>query len=806
MNTIFYYKFIGLFYEKSEDNVLLFKTNFSLIRFSKMDQLLNKLTEKIRSSNIDINNTNPLFFRVKNEAERQRFEDIIDNNPSIELHDGIHQQLIELLAIRNIDQNKNLPVLEKFVEKHLNGTPHEEYGVWVYYSWLNKAVHLLDKDEFIEVRTNRNQHKITKEETSDLSSKRIGIIGLSVGQSIASTLVLERCCGEIRLADFDDLELSNLNRIKTGVYNLGIKKIVQIAREIAELDPFIKIVCFEDGITENNIDDFLNKNGKLDLLIEECDGLDIKILSRIKAKQYGIPVVMETNDRGMIDIERYDLNPDAPLLHGILEGISWENLKQLTTEQKIPVMMKLVGFNTVSPRGKLTLLELGQSLSTWPQLASNVVLGAGITTDVARRILLNHLSVSGRFYIDTESIIADKEPKIPSYVHPLLNKMSANDMKTIADNIVVTHAENQFQPSLNIIEKIVTDAGMAPSSGNDQPWQFLYHNGKLFLFYEKERSYSFGNYKDRAAYISLGATIENAVLSAHFQNLEVSVTLFPESNEKDCIAVFVFTSSPEVSSEKHENDVLYNFIEKRYTSRKIAANEVASQTVLEQLTLAAESIPSAKAFFVTDKSSLQTLGAIISESDRIRLMHPRGNYEFFNREMRWTAAEAEKTRSGMDASALEFTPQIMMALQLLRDDSIMNVLRSINGLQGFKGTSIPNAVNAAAMGFITMPSFDAIDFINGGRSVQRQWLKATELGYVLQPLMMPLYLFYRNVFGAGEDLGIPVNKEVHDLRRRFLQIFPGSNERGEIWLFRIAKAQEAEKRSLRLPLSEILFT
>ena len=124
------------------------------------------------------------------------------------------------------------------------------------------------------------------------------MVGLSVGQSIAMTLVLERDCGEINIADFDTIELSNLNRIKTGIYNLGLKKSVQAAREIAELDPYIKVVCYEEGITENNVDDFLTKNGKLDLLIEECDSLDIKILSRIKAKQYGIPVLMETNERG----------------------------------------------------------------------------------------------------------------------------------------------------------------------------------------------------------------------------------------------------------------------------------------------------------------------------------------------------------------------------------------------------------------------------------------------------------------------------------------------------------------------------
>ena len=770
-----------------------------------MDQFIKKLAAKIKNSNPDKTTTEPLLLRLSQVVDKQRFENIITHNPSIHLCDFLHQQLIELIAIRNIPQGKNLPLIETLILEHLDGKNEEEYGVWVYYPWLNKAVHILDEEEFIEVRTNRNQHKITKNELSLLRTKRIGIIGLSVGQSIASTLILERCCGEIRLADFDDIELSNLNRIKTGLYNLNTKKTVQIARDIAELDPFLKIICFDDGITEDNIDDFLKKDGQLDLLVEECDGLDIKILARIKAKEYGIPVVMETNDRGMIDIERYDLNPDYPLLHNILEGLPWENLKHLSTEQKVPVMMKLVGFNTVSPRGKLTLLELGQSISTWPQLASNVVTGAGVVTDVARRILLNKLYVSGRFYVDVESIIKNTEPSVITYTHPELHQLTADEMKTIADKILATHLDNHLYPSVDSIKKIVTDAGMAPSSGNDQPWQFLFRKGKLFLFHEAARSYSFGNYKNRASYISLGAAIENAVLSAHHQKLEVNVQLFPEDVTDNCIAVFTFLTSDEANSEKHEDDLLYDFIDKRYTSRKIIANEAAPDCVLKQLVSSTESISSAKAYFITDKKALQTLGTIISEGDRIRLMHPQGNYEFFNREMRWTEQEAELTRSGMDATALEFQPQVMMALQLLKDDNITNVLRDINGLQAFKGTSIPNTINAAAMGLITMPSFSPVDFVNGGRAVQKQWLKATQLGYAYQPLMMPLYLFYRTVFGDGEDLTLNTFNEVNDLRKRFLQIFPGNNMRGEIWLFRIFKAENTEKRSLRLHTNDILF-
>jgi len=397
------------------------------------NQLVKDIAYRINRNNELQFVTKPEIYRLSSKDDINGFKTLLEQNPQLEVCDTLYQQLKELIKIKYLSKANSPQEIEDLVTTHLNNVPLEEYGVWVYYPWLNKVVHTLDEEEFIQVRTNRNQHKITWSELFLLRSKKIGIVGLSVGQTIAFTIVLERCCGEIRLADFDDIELSNLNRLKTGLHNLGMQKIVQVAREIAELDPFIKVICYNQGITENNIDDFLLKDGKLDLLIEECDGLDIKIVSRIKAKQYGIPVVMETNDRGMVDIERYDLDPSYPMLHNIVGDVVVEQLKNLTTEQKVPLMMKLVGFNTVSPRGKATLIELGQTLSTWPQLASSVVLGGGVVTDVARRILLNQLSVSGRFYVDVERIINNPKSAAPAYAKPTIAALTVSVMEQIAD-------------------------------------------------------------------------------------------------------------------------------------------------------------------------------------------------------------------------------------------------------------------------------------------------------------------------------------------------------------------------------------
>lgn len=350
----------------------------------------------------------PLFFRLSNASDKKRLEVLFDEVPNIDVFDEILGQVEEFVKTQNPKTVFNKTLLTETAKKHIGNTPHEEYGVWVYYPWLKRLVHILDEKEFVTVRTNRNQYKITPQEADLLSKKTIGIIGLSVGQSIALTIAMERTCGELRIADYDILELSNLNRIRTGIFNLGIAKTVAVAREIVEIDPFFKVTCFHDGITEDNIDDFITKGGKLDVLVDECDGLSIKILCRQKAKEYGIPVVMDTSDRGMIDVERFDLEPTRPIFHGLLDHLDIRKVKEAkTNEEKIPYVLSIVG-TEISPRLKKSLVEIGKTITTWPQLASSVVLGGGLGTDVCRRILLDQYHDSGRYFVDVEELIGDK--------------------------------------------------------------------------------------------------------------------------------------------------------------------------------------------------------------------------------------------------------------------------------------------------------------------------------------------------------------------------------------------------------------
>ncbi|MFC5282740.1 ThiF family adenylyltransferase [Pedobacter alpinus] len=350
----------------------------------------------------------PVFFNLQKSIDKQELKKLLEQEKNLCIHDEIYSQLEELIKCKNPSVKLSKEEVKSFIEAHLNGTELDNYGVWVYYPWSNKLVHLLNKDEFIEVRTNRNRNKITREEQAELQSKIIGVVGLSVGQSIALTLAMERTCSELRLADFDTAELSNLNRIRTGVHNLGISKTVLAAREIAEIDPFLKVKIYPEGLTNQNLDDFFLEDGKLDLFIEVCDSLEIKIDSRMKARELKLPVVMDTNDRGMLDIERFDLEPERNIFHGYLDHLMVNNGITVTPANRTEILMSILSFDKLSERMQFSMAQIGKSINTWPQLASSVVLGGAITTDICRRILLNEHKDSGRYYVDLDYIFNNK--------------------------------------------------------------------------------------------------------------------------------------------------------------------------------------------------------------------------------------------------------------------------------------------------------------------------------------------------------------------------------------------------------------
>jgi len=760
----------------------------------------------LRDKNNALNSVHkPEFYRLKNETDKKRFNTLISSS-EVFLFDELYGQLKELIKSRNPTIKIKQEDYPKLIEQHLDGCPLDEYGVWVYYPWSARLVHILDEQEYIDLRTSANRNKITYAERDVLATKKVGVIGLSVGQSVSVTLALERGCGELRLADFDTLELNNLNRIRTGVHNLGLYKAYSVAREIAEIDPFLKVVCFTEGITNENIHDFFTKGGKLSAVIDECDGLDVKILCRVKAKEYNVPLLMETSDKGTLDVERYDLEPNRPIMHGWLDHLALDLkfLKALkTSEEKIPYILPMLGVDTISTRLKASMVEVENTITTWPQLASAVTLGGAIATDTCRRIFLDQFTESGRYFVDFEGLIPDKRPKktfVPPTAPPPLTD---GDMKEMAKRFFTLSAPAEITVKKEDINTLVDAAILAPTAGNNQPWKWLYESGYLFLFHDKNRSFSFGDFEDIASFAGLGGALENLELQAYEKNIGLTLHTFPLPDTKRMVAAIQFTGNP-VSNGLYRPKMLVKHINDRCTNRNIGPRVPIDAHVYDELTKAVRSVPGAELIIKNSDSDLAELSDIMGAADRLRLLHSEGHYEFYNKELRWDAEQSRKTADGIDIAAIDITPLEKVGIKMVSDPAVAQLLVDWNA--GATLTKLTNkSIDAAsAVGLITMPEFTSLDYLMGGRAMERLWLTATDLGISTQPMVSTILYFA--CLNQGKGAGMPdfLIKDFTGLYTRFEKLFPGTVGKGQICLFRLFVADPPEIKSFRKPAGQVL--
>jgi len=246
---------------------------------------------------------------------------------------------------------------------------------WAHYPWRRSVVHVLGPESFRLARLDRNRNKIEPDEQDRLCRLKVGIVGLSVGHAIAHVLALEGLCGELRLADFDTIEVPNLNRLPVTVLDLGLNKAVAAARRIAELDPYLPVAIFPEGVCHDNIDAFMDG---LDVVVEECDSLDVKLLVREAARERAVPVLMVTSDRGLFDVERFDLEPERPPFHGLLGDVTLSiNASGLVEGLVADSTFFRVDSAQLSPLGIQIVDTSGRVLSTY----ANSVDVAGYTDD-----------------------------------------------------------------------------------------------------------------------------------------------------------------------------------------------------------------------------------------------------------------------------------------------------------------------------------------------------------------------------------------------------------------------------------------
>ena len=128
-----------------------------------------------------------------------------------------------------------------------------------------------DKSEINNVLSMRH----TKEVFEKLKNARVAVAGLGgLGSNIV--LMLARAgVGTLHLIDFDEVDLSNLNRQQYFISHLGMYKTDAIKDEISRINPYINVITDCVKVTDDNIDSLFKDDS---VICEAFDNPDCKAM------------------------------------------------------------------------------------------------------------------------------------------------------------------------------------------------------------------------------------------------------------------------------------------------------------------------------------------------------------------------------------------------------------------------------------------------------------------------------------------------------------------------------------------------
>jgi molybdopterin/thiamine biosynthesis adenylyltransferase len=639
-----------------------------------------------------------------------------------------------------------------------------EPGRWAYYPWRRAVVAVLGPRGFRTVRLDRNRNNITAEEQDRLGTLHIGVAGLSVGHVIAHTLVAQGMCGGLRLADFDHLELSNLNRVPATVFDIGVNKAYVAARRVAELDPYLSVEVFDEGLTFDTVDEFLDG---LDILVEECDSLDMKAVLREGARARRIPVVMATADRGLVDVERFDQEPDRPILHGLLGQLDIDLLPGMSSREKVRHILRHLEAERLSPRTAASLVEIDRSLSTWPQLASDVVLGASVLAEAVRRIGLGEELRSGRTRIDVGwSISQLHEPDMAQHRPP--------------------PAERRVSRALPGIPGLIAAAAIrAPSGGNVQPW--LVQAGTTDITIDLAvQHHSTMDVGFRGSAVALGAAVLNARIAAAAHHTLGPVDLTEHADGAPLRAILNLSEGTDPNL--HD---LYQPMLARETNRHHGKPTPIDTDTVDALNAAAQS-EGARLQLITDRDEIAHAATILAAADRIRYLTPRLHEDMIS-ELRWPGDP--DTDTGIDVRSLELGDGELAVLDILRRPDVMAYLAQWKAGSALGEDTRDRILASSALAVITVPGKTLRDYAKGGSAVELVWIIAQQRGLSVQPVS-PVFLYAQSRADLDE-LSRPFAEELRQLQSDLRRLAGTPTDASIVLVLRFAVGPPASVQSRR---------
>jgi hypothetical protein len=306
----------------------------------------------------------------------------------------------------------------------------------------------------------------------------------------------------------------------------------------------------------------------------------------------------------------------------------------------------------------------------------------------------------------------------------------------------------------------------------------------------------------RYAYLGLGACLENMILHGAQLGLDLRYDFTPNSDHPQLIAALEIRTRQENPAPSDETLRLVEQIPLRCTNRKnseVLALSAQETRVLEHA-IKEESLGT-QLTIVQDRERIDKIAALCGKAERIRFLNVTCHHDMFVREMRWNQREVESTRDGIDVDTLELSLTDRTGLRVAADPKAMSMLRFWGTGRAMEKMAAKGVRASSAIAIVSIPDYNIVSTFNGGRSTQRFWLRASELGILAHPVGAPIFM---GIHGLWDNVGIlspEEHKEASEILEEFKTIV-GTGDSAPFFMLRLGKAAQPTARSLRLPVEK----
>ena len=298
------------------------------------------------------------------------------------------------------------------------------YGVYAYYHGRNELVRYCDPFWHRVVATassskllaDPGQTQTWRALREVLETTTVAVAGGSVGNNVLHSVVMDLRPRAIKIADKSVYKMENINRVRldyrhmvspqstrTSDFDSALRnKACVSAEQLYGIDPFIDVWVYQNGVTERDTERFFAGKGKepaIDIILDEVDDPQVKILLREEARKRRIPLVMVTDvgSSVQLDVLRYDEDPTLSLTYGQEDAAVYAALSAVYDNPGDRA--SFFNFVDVLIGPDYRAGELGNILAGTteiptstliPQLGSTAAVAGGIAAEAVARIRLGH--------------------------------------------------------------------------------------------------------------------------------------------------------------------------------------------------------------------------------------------------------------------------------------------------------------------------------------------------------------------------------------------------------------------------------